>query len=157
MYIDKMIEFSDSQVFSAETATTETVSDNIADLGAGEKDAFGTTIYADIGNAGTLIWHVLLGEAMVGGSATLTCELITKSVATSMSSGGTIIDTFIIPEAALIGTHYQRPIPMGTISNRYMAVLYRANTDTVDSCLIDSWISMDRNLTDSPVGTLPTS
>jgi hypothetical protein len=156
MYMDKMLEFSDGEVFASEAATTETVSTDIADLGVSETDAFGTTIYANIGEADGLVWHVFVNEALVGSSSTLTCELVVKASAASMSAGSTIIDSFIIAEATAKGTHYQRPVPAGVDLLRYMAVLYRANTGTLTSATIDSWIGMDRNKTDSSGGAIQT-
>ena len=154
MYMDKMLEFSDGEVFSSEAATTETVSEDIANLGVAETDAFGTTIYANIGEADGLVWHVFISAALVGSGATLTCELSVKSTASTMSSGSTIIDSFIIPATAAAGTHYQRPLPAGVDLLQYMCVLYRANTQTLTSATIDSWIGMDRNKTDSSGGAI---
>ena len=156
MYMDKMIEFSDAQAMTSKNSGVETVSTDIVDLGIAETDAYGTTILPNIGDAGELVWHVFLAAAHAGGSATYTCELIAKSTASSMSASSTIIDSFIIPNAAAKGTHYQRPVPMNQMaaSDRYMAVLYRSNTDTTDSITIDSWVSMDRDLTDTQFGAI---
>ena len=143
MYLDKMLEFSDAEVFASETSGTETVSTDIVDLEVSETDAFGTTITPDIGDAGMLIWHLRVQVALVGSSATLVCELVTKTVATSMDSGSTILATQIIPALAAAGTKYQIPVPMGSCL-RYLAVLYRAVGATLTSATIDSFISLDR-------------
>jgi hypothetical protein len=159
MYMDKMLEFSDAQDLSSTSNAQEVVSTDIADLGASETNAFGTAILPDPGNAGSLIWHVLIGVAHTGGGgATMVVELVTKSTASTMSSGSTVIDTFTIPNLAAAGTHYQRPVPMEAMaaSDRYMAVLYRGGVDQTDTLTVDSWISMDRNLTDSSGGAIQT-
>jgi len=159
MYLDKMLEFSDAQSLAATSASAEVVSDDICDLGTGETNAFGTAILPEPGNAGSLIWHTLVSTAHAGGgSAAIIVELITKSAATSMSASGTILDTFTIANATVAGTHYQRPVPMAAMaaSDRYMAVLYRGLTDQTDALVVDSWISMDRNLTDSNKGAIQT-
>ena len=157
MYMDKMLEFSDDQDLAATSNAQEVISTDICDLGALEKDAFGTAILPDIGNAGELIWHVLVGTTHSGGgSATLTVELITHSSAGTMASSATVIDTFSIPNATLAGTHWQRPVPMEAMhgTDQFMAVLYRGATDQTDACKVDSWISMDRNLTSSNKGAI---
>jgi hypothetical protein len=159
MYLDKMLEFSDGQSLATLSAAQEMLSTDLVDLGASETNAFGTSILPDIGNAGTLIWHVLVSTAHTGGgSASVTVELLTKSVATSMSASSTVIDTFSIAQATAAGTHYQRPVPMNAMaaSDRYMCVLYRGATDQTDTCVVDSWISMDRNDTDSSGGAIQT-
>jgi len=159
MYMDKMLEMSDAQDLSGTSSAQEVVSTDILDLGGSEKNAFGTAILADPGNAGELIWHVLIGVAHTGGgSAAVTVELCTKSTASTMSSGSTVIDTFSIPNAAAKGTHYQRPVPMEAMaaSDRYMCTLYRGATDQTDTLTVDSWISMDRDLTDSSKGAIQT-
>jgi hypothetical protein len=159
MYMDKMLEFSDGQSLATLSSAQEMVSTDICDLGASETNAFGTAILPDIGNAGELIWHVLVSTAHTGGgSASVTVELVTKSTASSMSSGGTVIDTFSIAQATTAGTHYQRPVPMNAMaaSDRYMCVLYRGVTDQTDTCVVDSWIDMSRNDTDSSGGAIQT-
>ena len=156
MYLDKMLEFSDGQSLATLSSAQKMLSDDIADLGAGETNAFGTTITPDPGDAGMLIWHTLISTAHSGGgSAAVTVALITKSSASSMSSGSTVIDTFSIAQATAAGTHYQRPVPMGTFA-RYVAVMYTGVTDQTDGCVLDSWIDMDRNLTDSSGGAIQT-
>lgn len=147
MYIDKMLEFSDAQVFSSVTSASEVVSTDIADLGAGETNTFGTTITPDIGDAGMLIWHLRVQVALVGGSATLVCELVTKTVATSMDSGSTILATQIIPALSAAGTEYQIPVPMGSCL-RYLAVNYRAVGATLTSATVNSYVSLDRQSID---------
>ncbi len=151
-----MLEFSDNQTMASLSSAQEYVSTDICDLGAGETNAFGTTILPEIGNAGELIWHVLIGTTLAGASNTITVELITKSTAASMSASSTILDTFSIPTDTLAGTHYQRPVPMEAMaaSDRYMAVLYRGATAQTTGGNIDSWISMDRNLTESNKGAI---
>lgn len=157
MYMDKMLEFSDSQAFAAISVDQETVSTDICDLGVLETDAFGTTITPDIGNAGELIWHVMVDATFTGGGgATLKCDLITKSSPSSMSSGSTIVDTVTIPNLAAAGTHYQRPVPMGTAFAQYVAVLYTGLVDITDTGTVSSWIDMSRNLTDSSGGAIQT-
>lgn len=158
MYIDKMYEFSDTESFASFSATNEQVSQNIVYLGALETDAFGTTILPNIGDGGELVWHVLVSALFVGGGATVVAELITKSTSSTMQSSGTVIDTFIIPEAATIGTHFQRPVPMNQMAagDKYMAVLYRGAGAQTTAGTVDSWISMDRNLTDSGFGARQT-
>jgi hypothetical protein len=159
MYMDKMLEMSDGQSLATLSNAQEMVSTDIIDLGGSETNAFGTAILADPGNSGLLIWHVLVSTAHAGGgSATVTVELVAKSTAATMSSGGTVIDTFSIPNATTAGTHYQRPIPMNAMaaSDRYMATLYRGATDQTDACVIDSWIDMSRNDTDSSGGAIQT-
>ena len=159
MYMDKMLEFSDAQSLATLSSAQEMVSTDICDLGASETNAFGTAILPDPGNAGELIWHVLVSTAHSGGgSAAVTVELITKSTASSMSASSTVLDTFSIAQATAAGTHYQRPVPMNAMaaSDRYMAVLYRGATDQTDACVVDSWISMDRNYTDSSGGAIQT-
>jgi hypothetical protein len=144
MILDKMLEFSDGQDLSGTSSAQEVMSTDICDLGVAETNAFGTTITPDIGDAGLLVWHTVLEVAHTGGSgATLVVELVTKTVATSMSSGSTILDTFPIANAEAIGTHWQRPVPMGAML-RYLAVLYRGATDQTDTGTVSSWVSLDR-------------
>jgi hypothetical protein len=156
MYMDKMYEFSDEQSFAALASGGEAVSDNIVYVGLGETDAFGNTILAEPGNAGELIWHTLVSTTHAGSSASIVCELITKSTNASMSTGGTILDTFTIANGTIAGTHYQRPVPMEAMATNddYMAVLYRSADDQTDALILDSWIGMDRNLTDSGKGII---
>ena len=156
MYMDKMLEFSDSQSLATLSAAQVMVSTDICDLGTGQTNAFGTAIYADIGKSGTLVWHTLISTAHAGGGgATVTVSLVTKSTSASMSSGSTTIDTFSIANATAAGTHYQRTVPMDTF-DRYVAVLYTGATDQTDACILDSWISMDKNVTDSSGGAIQT-
>jgi hypothetical protein len=158
MYLDKMLEMSDAQTMASLSSAQEYVSTDILDLGASETNAFGTSILPDPGNAGELIWHVMVATTLAGASNTITVELITKSAATSMSASGTVIDTFSIPTDSAAGTHYQRPVPMEAMaaSDRYMCTLYRGATAQTTGGAIDSWISMDRNLTDSSGGAIQT-
>jgi hypothetical protein len=104
MYMDKMLEMSDGQSLATLSSAQEMLSTDIIDLGASETNAFGTTILPDSWG-GTLIWHVLVSTAHSGGgSAAVTVELVAKSVATSMSASGTVIDTFSIAQATTAGS-----------------------------------------------------
>jgi hypothetical protein len=158
MYMDKMLEMSDGQSLATLSSAQEMLSTDIIDLGASETNAFGTSILPDT-FGGTLIWHVLVSTAHSGGgSAAVTVELVAKSTAASMSASGTVIDTFSIAQATAAGTHYQRPVPTAAMaaSDRYMCTLYRGATDQTDACVVDSWIDIDYNLTDSSGGAIQT-
>ena len=99
---------------------------------------------------------MLVGTTLAGASNTVTVELIAKSTSASMSASSTVLDTFSIPTDTAAGTHYQRPIAVGTMaaSDRYVRVLYRGATAQTTGGAVDSWINMDYNLTDSSGGAI---
>ena len=149
MYIDAKLELSDAQSMASLSASSAVASTNVADLGASETDAFGTSITPDIGDSGMLIWHLRVNTVLVGASASITCTLVCKASSASISSGATTLATQVIAATAAAGTKYQIPVPMGTVS-RYLGALYIVGTasKTVTSGAIDSFISMDRQQID---------
>ena len=149
--LDYQLEFSDDQDIAASTLSSGSalVSTNTINLGASETNVWGSSITPDIGEGGELEWTVkVTNEAMVGAGATVVCTLVTKSSASSMSSGSTTLATITLPAASAIGTKYSVKVPSGTVQ-QYLAVVYTATGGNLTAGNVSSYLSFDHEKTDT--------
>lgn len=142
---DKALEMSDAQALAAQSDGATVVATDIIDMRTGLKDTWGTTDTPEIGN---MVWNTKVHTALVGAGATVRCDLVTKAAATSMSSGSTVLASFIIPALAAAGQKYPVMMPPGKTTLRYVTVLYTAVGAKLTTATINSYLSLDNEVYD---------
>lgn len=148
--LDKALEFSDAQALSIGSGAA-IKSTKVRDLTGKQdslafKNAWGTTITPDIGEAGGLEWTVQVATTVVG-AGTLSAALVSKAADASISSGGTTHHTFSFGVTAAAGTRKSVKVPPGTLNN-YVGCLYTSTGGTTTAGALDSFLSLDHEKID---------
>ncbi len=142
MFIEERYEMSDADsvvcTFASSTAVT-IVSEDIINVGTGDKDAWGTAKEKDLSG---LVWNVSVNTIMAG-SGTMTVTLASKAADTSMSSGSTVLATVNFPKESVPGTTRSVILPAGSLVKQYMATLYTNAAATITGSKWDSFLSAD--------------
>lgn len=135
MYVDSLLEFSDSQALTATADST-----NVADLGA-------TPTLRDIGNGKQLFLVFQVDTALdsTGEAATLTIRLLSDSTTNLDTSQTEHVVSEAIAEATLVAG-YKRiwALPPGATYERYLGIEYTVGTEDFTSGAVSAF------LTDNP-------
>jgi len=137
MLLDNEFYFSDAQLLSAKSASTQTQSAHVDDLtgGTANKDGWGTSIGPSVGDGRHLSWWVMIGgsSAMAStSSATLLAELFVHTAATSIKSGKSI-GQLELPVDAAVGVRVSMGVPYNKLGStqRYIGVVYKSISNTI--------------------------
>lgn len=143
MIIEERFEMSDADsvalTYASSTAIT-VVSEDIINLGTGDKDAFGNALGHDLSG---LVWNPSVNTVMVGASGVITCQLVSAASASSMSSGATVLASVSFPAASVAGVTRPFKLPAGSTALQYLATLYTNVGAAVTSSKFDSFLSAD--------------
>ena len=80
---------------------------------------------------------------MVGASATVRADLVTKDADASISSAGTVLASITIPAVSASGTRLGIELKPGQTCKRYLGVVYTASGAALTSGTVDSWLGLD--------------
>lgn len=143
--LDAGQEFSDAQALGAVSSAGTVVSTNIKDNRASQLDEWGNSRDPSLGDS---VLNVNVNVVLVGASATIRCDLVTKEADASISSGGTVVASVTIPAVTVAGKSFGVKIPAGTTTKRYVGVVYTAVGAALTSATLDSWLSLDLETSD---------
>ena len=139
-------EFSDAQALGAISNGSSVKSTNIIDNRASQLDEWQASRDPDLGNS---VLNVAVNVALVGASARIRAQLITKEADASISSGGTVLAEVEIPAATVAGKSFGIKIPPGMLTKRYVGILYTAVGANLTSATVDGWLSLDLETADN--------
>lgn len=144
--LDSTLVFSDAQALANLSSGASTVSTTKPSTGTGNTNAWGTSIYGEIGG---LVWNCEVNTALVGASAAVVATLVTKASASSMSSGSTVLATHTFAATAAAGTNNGGIVmPPGKKSLGYLATVYTASGAKLTSATFDSYMNLDNEVHD---------
>lgn len=141
--IDAKQEYSDAQALGAlSSGGSSLISTDVQDVESSRapKNAFGTSIDPDIGQS---TFNVNVNVALVGAAATVRVDLVTKDADASISSGGTVLASIVIPALSASGYKAGIELKAGQTCKRYLGALYTAVGAGLTSASIDCWLSME--------------
>lgn len=142
--LDAVFEFSDAQNLCASgnvASGNSVVSTDVIDLSADEKDAFGTTIKAFLGNtAKKLSLVVTVSTLFAGAGAAVNVNIVSKQASASISSGGTTHGTVQIPAVSAAKTQVSMPLPAASY-NRYVGLLYTVAGGTLTAGAVNAYLA----------------
>ena len=140
--LDAKLMFSTGQAITTLADAASEISDYVADLGTGMKDAWGNAITPDIGEGGELEVNSVVSVVMVNASATIEVQLVTKAADATLTSGGTQLGVKVFPAESVAGTRLSFHVPSGAVL-RYLGVIYKAVGAELTSGTFITWLGMD--------------
>lgn len=138
--LDYLLEFSDAQALTSITNGSVTKSTNQSDLQSGDLDAWGTSVLTNRFNKDVTL-NVGVSVALVGTSAALEVQLVSKAANVSISSGATVHGVVRIPAVSAAGYKTSISVPAQAF-NRYLGVLYCARGATLTSATVNCWLGI---------------
>jgi len=143
--LDSLENFADEQSLASISSAGSTKSTNVVDTGTGQTDAFGTAIGKVCDSNLRLCANV--HTALVGASANLDVQFVSKASSASISSGATVHASIRIPALTAAGAKFSIGVPQVEL-NRYVGVLWTAAGGALTSAKVHAWLGRDSEITD---------
>ena len=137
---DFKLEMCNDEALGTSQAGATLIGDYI-DLGA-MKDAWGSAITPDIGEAGELWLNVKVSTAITSSGSPAVTVALYHHTAAAVASGAVLMTHTAVGETVAGVTLIRAKLPAGTI-NRYLGICPAIVTADLTAGSVDAWISMD--------------